>query len=238
MSKNKNNYKKLRNEDVDTSDSSFLIDYQGKGEPLVIAFGFVGFETPPAFDFFGRLKKVEERTNKKINKILLRDKENSWYQKGIEGLGKDVDESVSALKKIIAEIEPSKIYTIGQSMGAYGAILFGALLKAECALAFGTLAFIEHEKLEKAGDHRWLKTLEELEESISNKKYTDLRNVISGQNIKIELYYGNKADNNEGVHLDALYANLLDEYENVEIHPYVHDGQQPPVQESSNEEAY
>src|SRR5450830_1405304 len=106
----------LDNRHVKTSTDDVLVDQVFPGELLVISFGFVAWDTRPDFDFYGRLKKLEQFSGRHINKILVRDSGNSWYHRTIDGLGAHPDETAASLRALIREIRPSKVVTIGQSM--------------------------------------------------------------------------------------------------------------------------
>ncbi|WP_396649752.1 tetratricopeptide repeat protein [Mesorhizobium sp. IMUNJ 23232] len=68
--------------------------------------------------------------------LFLSDSRKHWYQDGVEGLGASVDETVANIRQRAAALGVVDIYAIGQSMGAHGAILYGAKLGAS-VLAFG-----------------------------------------------------------------------------------------------------
>jgi pimeloyl-ACP methyl ester carboxylesterase len=127
----------LDNRRVKTSTADVLVDRVIPGEILVIAFGFVSWETRPDFDFYGRLRKLEQNSGRHINKILVRDSGNAWYHRRIDGLGTHPDETAQACRALIREIRPSKVITIGQSMGAYAAVMYGLLLEVQQVIAFG-----------------------------------------------------------------------------------------------------
>jgi len=65
--------------------------------------------------------------------LLVKDPTNNWYNDGIEGAGEHVEEIARTLR---AKIGSRRVITVGSSMGAYAAILFGCLLGAERCLAF------------------------------------------------------------------------------------------------------
>ena len=117
------------------------------GEILVISFAFVSWDGKPKFDFFGRLKKLEYRYPRPVNRILLRDNRNAWYHRGVPGLGSDVDEVAASLKDFVRSIRPSRVVTIGQSMGGYASLMFGALIGADKSIAFGPLSFLNSNRL-------------------------------------------------------------------------------------------
>ena len=70
------------------------------------------------------------------HRLFLNNGRNHWYQGGVPGLGESVDETVLNIRLWARELGVNEIYTVGQSMGAHGAILYGAKLGAR-VLAFG-----------------------------------------------------------------------------------------------------
>jgi len=205
----------LTNEIVDASEESCLLDFQGEGELLAICFGFYDAAGKAQFDFYKRLKKLETLSGKKINKLLLRDKNNAWYHHGVEGLGKDVDETTVSIRKIIKEIKPSKIITIGQSMGGYAAIMYGALLEADKVISFGPLSCFDADKLEVLRDYRWLDLVKKIQSTRPKVFYDDLPKLLAGKKRKteFEIFYGThpgeNAERMEAVNYDAAHAYMF-----------------------------
>lgn len=152
----------LDNRHVKTSTADVLVDRVVPGEILVIAFGFVSWEKRPDFDFYGRLKKLEQASGRHINKILVRDSGNSWYHRKIDGLGEHPDQTAAGLRQLIGEIRPSKVITIGQSMGAYAAIMYGLLLEVRQVIAFGPLSFLDPQQALLYHERRWLAVMRDL----------------------------------------------------------------------------
>lgn len=70
------------------------------------------------------------------HRLFVNDSRNHWYQSGVPGLGETIDETLSTIRLWVRKLGVKEIYAIGQSMGAYGAILYGARLGAR-VLAFG-----------------------------------------------------------------------------------------------------
>ena len=58
-------------------------------------------------------------------------------------MGVDVDEVTDSLLGLIDAIRPSRMITMGQSMGAYAAIMHGMLLGADQIVAFGPLSHLD-----------------------------------------------------------------------------------------------
>lgn len=70
----------------------------------------------------------------KTHRIFVNNK-RAWYQQGVPGLGASVEETAESIRKWAAYLKADEIYTVGSSMGGYGAVLFGHFLDAR-AFAF------------------------------------------------------------------------------------------------------
>jgi len=204
---------------VEETDASYLMDRIIPGAPLILSFGFVSWDSPPRFDFFGRTKKLEALTQRPLNRILLRDPLNAWYQRGVPGLGDSVDEVAQRLRSLIAQANPSKVITLGQSMGGYGAILFGQLLGVDQILAFGPLSFLDSQRAEALGDRRWLAVMRSLEANPPAIFYNDLVTLcqLYQGSADMRIIYGQKPDAQASDAASLGTANLedarnLDEY--------------------------
>jgi pimeloyl-ACP methyl ester carboxylesterase len=201
-----------------------LVDQVQPNRPLLISFGFAEWKEMPDFDFFGRSKKFESRTNLKLNRILIRDIKNAWYHRGVPGLGSHVDEVAATLRGLIRSIRPSRVWTIGQSMGGYAALLFGMLLEADRIIAFGPLSHLDHEEAIRYGDRRFLPVMRSLAADRPKSGYYDL--VRLGRNLDyrrpIHVVFGTHPgieDDSSG-NLDAIHAIRLERLANVSLYPY------------------
>src|SRR5471032_985145 len=164
----------LDNRHVKTSTEDVMVDHVIPGELLVITFGFVSWDKRPDFDFYGRLKKLEEISGRHINKILVRDSGNAWYHRKIDGLGLHVDETAAALRTLVQAIAPSKVITIGQSMGGYAAIMYGLLLDVQQVISFGPLSFLDVGQSRLYHELRWLAVMQKLADDPPPSGYYDL----------------------------------------------------------------
>jgi hypothetical protein len=218
----------LTNEIVETSNSGYLVDAIYHDEPLIISFGFVSWDTPANFDFYGRTKKLERITQQPLNRILVRDVSNSWYHRGVPGLGSNVNEVAESLKQLVKHISPSKVIAIGQSMGAYAAIMFGQLIGADQIIAFSPLSFLNSEKAKEIGDTRWLSVMTMLERVPPKVCYFDLLDLCnnSPHSPEIQLFYGKKIDPETlgQVNLDDFHAIRLNALPNCTLHSYEESG--------------
>lgn len=216
----------LDNRHVKTSTGDVLIDRVVPGEMLVIAFGFVSWEARPDFDFFGRLKKLEQNSGRHINKVLVRDSGNAWYHRKIDGLGGHPDETAASLRALIAAIAPSKVVTIGQSMGAYAAVMYGLLLNVDSVIAFGPLSFLEERQALLYHERRWLAVMRDLARDPPASGYYDLTTLPRGPTA-LHIVFGTKPDQanaTESVNLDAMHAHRLAALGNCSLYPYPYSG--------------
>lgn len=107
------------------------VDFSAESQIMVVACaGFAQQIGLPPFEFFKLLSNVCP-----VKKIFLRDTYPAWYQRGITGLADTPQGVADALRPIIAEQKTTKLVMIGNSGGAFGALLFGALLNADRVLA-------------------------------------------------------------------------------------------------------
>lgn len=70
--------------------------------------------------------------------VYVRDFASSYYLAGDPGRGLDYDELVDEVRKTTKSIGATRLFCIGNSAGAYGAMRFGLDLGAEAVLGFGT----------------------------------------------------------------------------------------------------
>ena len=201
-----------------------LIDRVYPDRPLIVSFGFVEWDRLPIFDFFGRTKKVEARTGKPFNRILVRDIRNSWYHRGIPGLGSHVDEVAASLRGLVRSIRPSRVLTIGQSMGGYAAILFGMLLDADRIIAFGPLSHLDPDEAVRSGALRFLSIMRALADRPPKTGYYDLDQLGARLDYRGSLHviFGTSPGHDDGVsgNLDVVHALRLARRPNVTLHPF------------------
>ena len=224
----------LDNRLVATSADDVLVDRIVPGAPLVIAFGFVSWTTRPAFDFYGRLRKLEQVGGQPLNKILVRDSGNAWYHRQIAGLGSHVDETAQALRELVRRIAPSTITTLGQSMGAYAAVMFGLLLDVQQIVAFGPLSFLDVQQARLYHELRWLPVMESLAQDPPASGYYDLAALCRAratEHTQLHLVFGTRPDAanpgasaSESVNLDAMHAQRLAAYGQCTLHPFPQSG--------------
>ena len=209
---------------VAASDAPFLVDTVYRGEMLCVTFGYVDWARRPDFDFFGRLKKLETTSGAPINKLLLRDPGNAWYQRGLPGVGADIDAVAARLGELIETVAPKQTVFIGQSMGAYGAIMFGALLDVTTILAFGPLSFFDPVSAVTYHDRRWLQVMLDLDQDPPPIMHRDLPALCRarGEGPDLRVFFGTKPDvgASESTGLDVLHAMRFAALANCRVQPF------------------
>jgi hypothetical protein len=153
------------------------------------------------------------------NIIFINDYSTNWYLSGTSEF-KDVLGFIKTLTTYINKLKKnnSKIYTLGSSMGAYAALLYGSIIQADKILAFGP----ESELCIPLG--RSIESLnnryKEGEQSILDLEYKDSATItiISGNNDIVDFYCASKFKyfNNK---IDVI---LINNYTHV-VAKYIHE---------------
>ncbi|MCU0839107.1 MAG: hypothetical protein MUE49_10355 [Rhodospirillales bacterium] len=101
------------------------------GHPVVLV-AFSHIDTSPGH--FAQSRVLDDLP---YAKVFLNCPDNAYYLRPIPGVGDDVAAIAARLRGEIAALNPARVVLFGNSMGAYGALLYGALLGADLTLAMG-----------------------------------------------------------------------------------------------------
>jgi hypothetical protein len=176
------------------SDSDHLY-YEGQcsSDTALVSFaGRAGYHGGiPTFEFSSILSGIN------AHKLYLRDPHLIWYQRGIPGIGEDIDEIAEWLDDFLDRRGIKYTVFIGNSAGAYAALVFGALLSASRIHAFAPQT-----RLKKPKDSHSDGAIKEmLSDPKANRQYLNVRDVLEGCKIHerpyVDVYYArnNKIDN-------------------------------------------
>jgi hypothetical protein len=189
---------------------SVLYDYSPESETLLICFAGVGIGMGiPYFEFMNALNQYDTK------RIFLRDLRKAWYHAGIEGVGDTIDDCIPPLKKLIADSGAKYVITLGNSMGAYAAILFAILLEADEVLAFAPTTFANLWNRIRWADprpsmYRYLKNA-----PVKPYKYYDLAKVQGGEKTNVHIIF------DTDYRPDRVHAeHLAKARKNVHLHRY------------------
>ena len=83
--------------------------------------------------------------------LFVRDASRGWYERGIDGEGRDFASVVSLLREEVWRMRPSRLVTLGSSMGGYAAVRAGLALDADLAIAFSPQAVLHVSTREALG---------------------------------------------------------------------------------------
>lgn len=125
------------------------------GAPLVVSFAFNWSGNEPEPYLGPRLQRLELLTGRKLSKLFLQDRRSHWYIGGADGTGRDAHETARFIRDVRARVNAPSITTIGESMGAYGALLVGTLAGAESIIALAPVSFFNVAQFEQYGDLRY-----------------------------------------------------------------------------------
>ncbi len=117
-----------------------------QSEQLVVAFGGLGHG-------YGGFKVEFRQSLAKLGSsaVFVSDEACRWYQYGPEDL-KPIIDTINAVR---AEVGARRLVCLGNSMGGFGALLFGGWLGADAILSFVPQTAIEPEVTEALGDRRY-----------------------------------------------------------------------------------
>jgi len=101
---------------------------------LIVCFGGINlkFGGIPPLDFLNYLSTIYHN----VDFIFFVDLDKCIYQKGIQGITKNIDETVLYLNGIIKHGNYDKVLFMGTSTGGYASILFGSLCHVNNVISF------------------------------------------------------------------------------------------------------
>jgi len=71
-----------------------------------------------------------------VNVVYLRDFQKRNYLRGVAGLGRTEEETIAALRNLVAELGANRTIVMGGSGGGFSAMRYGALMAADAAVSF------------------------------------------------------------------------------------------------------
>ena len=204
--------------EVGTGSTTLLITFAG----ISGALGLYPFE------FF----KITKGFN--VDKIFIRDLNQSWYHKGLTNSTKDIKGTASYLKKIIKKHKYKKVVCLGNSMGGYAAMVIGHLIKADTILSFSPQTFLDNKNRLKYNDNRWQEQIDNLPTNL-DKKYLDIYKLYAkkqNKNSTIKIFYSSDE------RIDVEHVKRLEDFDSVELFSYEDGGHQLVQHLRANGELY
>ncbi|MBT8112278.1 MAG: alpha/beta hydrolase [Gammaproteobacteria bacterium] len=201
-------------QNLNEQEGPFVFELSYPGEPLLIAFGgFKGRLGIPPFEFFKLTRGAD------VNKIYIRDLEQTWYHNALPDTDNSIDEIASIIKQKVADICASHVVVVGNSMGGYAAILFGIIVNADIIHAFAPQTFIGRFNRIWYRDSRCSRQVSNTYK-YSDKRYMDLKRLLRLQETQCEIHIYYSLDDR----LDRAHAERLRDEENVKLHSFTEGG--------------
>lgn len=119
-------------------------------QPAMVCFGGLSNGTDAApFEF------VRQTGVLGVHRVFVRDLGQCWYQRGLPGTADGVVATAARITTVLDGLAPSRRVFVGNSSGAFAAVLFGVLCGADEVAAFGTQASITRMGRLRSRDRRW-----------------------------------------------------------------------------------
>jgi hypothetical protein len=195
-------------EDLAQDEPTYRLVNEPGSDTLLVSFAvFPRAGGKSAFDF------VRATTPIPVKKLFLRDSHMMWYQKGTPGVGESVPEVAEFVRRIADREKVRRIVAIGNSGGAFAAIMIGAMIGADEVQAFNPPI-----KLLEEDDTSFPEQLEILKaERGLESPFLDLRKVLEQfltPRTRICIHYS------RGDKRDRLHAALLRRFPTVRLVEY------------------
>lgn len=194
--------------------NSCHLHYEDKGDSQTAIVSFAGRKGMkggiPTFEFSSIMSGIH------AHKIYLRDPHKIWYQKGIPGIGNDIDEIAEWLDAFLNRCGARRTVFIGNSAGGYAALVLGALLSADRVHAFGPQTRLTDPKDSHTEDG----IQKMMDDPETTKQYLNVKDLLKDYKPStlphINIYY---AKHNS---IDAIHAHRVEEIDNVRLYPFLY----------------
>jgi len=143
---------------------------EGEGPlPVLVAFGGLSNGTDQApYEF------VRQTGALGVHRVFVRDLGQCWYQAGLSATADGVEASVAALDGVLAALGASRRVFVGNSSGAFAAVLYGVLGGADDMVAFGPLASVSRWSRFVSRDRRWPAQIRRARRTATDPTHLDL----------------------------------------------------------------
>ena len=186
------------------------MDLSSGADTLLIAFaGISGALGLFPFEFFKTTRGFD------VDKIFIRDLDQAWYHRGMHNISSDIEGTVEHLAGIIRDHDYRKVVCLGNSMGAYAALVVDNLLNSDVVHAFAPQTFLDDANRARHHDNRWPTEISSIPRSV-DKRYMDL-SVLYAQipnSVEVNIYFSR----NERI--DEVHARKLEGFEKVNLYPF------------------
>jgi len=192
--------------------SSLATDLSPQSSAMLIAFGGMrGGLGMPVFEFFKVTGEID------CKKVFVRDLQQAYYQRGLPSIASDIDGIARHLQALARESD-KHLVVVGNSMGGYAALLFGAMLQASTVHAFSPQTFIDYWNRLRYHEKRWGREVWSAHRYLRAKRSSfDLRKVLLSSSASATTFHVHYSTANE---MDRVQAEHLKGLPNVILHNY------------------
>ena len=191
--------------DVESTDVSYVKVSDGN-KKLIVSFASNGKPMKNFFQYKESLTKLKYEQNN-FDMLYLRD-QNKWYLGGLNGIGKNIDDTLFFLKKEFSKYD--KVLCMGNSSGGYASLLFGSLLNVNQVIAVDAQTDLQYVK-NKIKNSQLVRRANKY--PVTWNKYNKIVNILN-DNVLYKVFYSgvNRANlsamRNEVLHGDYHYDQI------------------------------
>lgn len=176
------------------------------GLPLVIALGGLRMRVGiPPFEFRRMLEGAP------ANALMLRDLDQSWYQRGVRGIGDTPAAVAEFLDRTVEETGAPRVLMIGNSAGGFGAMLLGSFMTHRPEVhAISPQTFMTRRLRVRFVDPRWPKEVHRMRRGTLREPILDV--ATRGEHLPPTIiYYPTK------YRFDRVHAERMAQFPNVTL---------------------
>jgi hypothetical protein len=190
-----------------------MFELDGTGQSRIALFTFASRSkadgTEPTYALVNTFSKMKRAKDFECDAYFVRGKGNRWYFDGIDG-AETIEESVEFFKQLFLRYD--HVVCVGNSMGGYGALLFGLACEATHIIAFSPQTRFDREFCEAIGERRWQGEYRSLPQYQSLEEMTARAMLDRNSKTRIDIYVGERQPE------DVAYVREIEYYPNVTTH--------------------
>jgi hypothetical protein len=193
---------------LDDPDGGFVDATEVGGSAVLVAFGGLSFRGgPPPFEF------VNLFSESPIGKVFVRDLDQCFYQRGVRGLGRSINEVAVSLEELLAG--RNRRVFVGASAGGYAALIFGSMLRVDHVVAMSPQTFLGGRLRRLHNDRRFAMRIQAAQHHALSRRDLDVKHAMRrrGGKSQFHVYYPNRHV------LDSRHATRLRRLPGVDLQP-------------------